>query len=217
MKAERSIMAAVILVLSLTVVSVPAGASLMTIGTADYNSSTYNLIYDNDSPFGSIVYLDYTSDTGKWSRRVNWASSLNDPGVISNYVLNSGYSMNWGGSSWRLPISTQDSGTYQTWSEMGHLWYTELGNPTGSTPTTGVFSNLQLVPYWSGTESNVSDAWYFSINNGGQSATSKINGYYALAVRFGQLETSTVPEPSTYVLMCLSLGVVGYARKRMVK
>ncbi len=29
-------------------------------------------------------------------------------------------------------------------------------------------------------------------------------------------ETTAVPEPSTYALLCLSLGVVGYARKRMV-
>ena len=28
---------------------------------------------------------------------------------------------------------------------------------------------------------------------------------------------SAVPEPSTYALLCISLGVVGYARKRMKK
>ncbi len=28
---------------------------------------------------------------------------------------------------------------------------------------------------------------------------------------------AAVPEPSTYVLLCISLGVVGYARKKMVK
>jgi hypothetical protein len=30
-------------------------------------------------------------------------------------------------------------------------------------------------------------------------------------------DTSAVPEPSTYALLCISLGVVGYARKRMNK
>ena len=28
---------------------------------------------------------------------------------------------------------------------------------------------------------------------------------------------NAVPEPSTYALLCISLGVVGYARKRMGK
>ena len=28
---------------------------------------------------------------------------------------------------------------------------------------------------------------------------------------------NSVPEPSTYALLCISLGVVGYARKRMGK
>lgn len=33
---------------------------------------------------------------------------------------------------------------------------------------------------------------------------------------YGQLDNlNTVPEPSTYLLLCLSLGVVGYARRRM--
>ena len=30
-------------------------------------------------------------------------------------------------------------------------------------------------------------------------------------------QNSVVPEPSTYALLCISLGVVGYARKRMAK
>jgi hypothetical protein len=35
---------------------------------------------------------------------------------------------------------------------------------------------------------------------------------------YGQLDNlNTVPEPSTYLLLCLSLGVVGYARRRMTR
>ena len=33
---------------------------------------------------------------------------------------------------------------------------------------------------------------------------------------FGQ-DPNTVPEPSTYALLCISLGVVGFVRKKMVK
>lgn len=34
---------------------------------------------------------------------------------------------------------------------------------------------------------------------------------------FGNPENNPVPEPSTYALLCISLGVVGYVRKKMVK
>ena len=34
---------------------------------------------------------------------------------------------------------------------------------------------------------------------------------------FTLYQPSAVPEPSTYALLCISLGVVGYARKRMVR
>ena len=84
--------------LFLTVGSAIAG-SLTVIGTATYEGASRNLIYDADSPFGPITWLDYTSwggigGAGDWQSSVDWAASLNGSGVIT-YNLNSGVEMNW--------------------------------------------------------------------------------------------------------------------------
>ncbi len=42
---------------------------------------------------------------------------------------------------------------------------------------------------------------------------SAANGAFVLSVH--GVEVEIIPEPSTYALLCISLGVVGYARKRM--
>ena len=212
---------------------------LQTIGQADYYTGatkvgTYNLIYDPEAPnivngvgqgTHGIVWLDYTrldafndplSDT--WQNQVAWATGLNGIGTITNYVLNTGYSMNWGGSSWRLP-STVDAASSANYpppassSEMAHLYYAE--GVTGSSPSP--FANLQSSYYWSGTEyaANSTNAWYFYTPIGWQYADPKGVNYSAMAVRPGQLETSAVPEPSTYLLLGIGLGVVGYVRRRM--
>ena len=247
MKAERSIMAVVAVALLLAVTT-PAGASLLkTIGTADYYNGaakvgTYNLIYDPEAPnivngvyqgTHGIVWLDYTrrdvanvdplSDT--WQNQMAWANGLNGSGTytITNYVLNTGYSMNWDGSSWRLPSTVDNNsslGTNVTTAEMGHLYYTELGKPAGGplgdpAPFTNLVSGVSS--YWSGTEYAITpgDAWDFDFSTGTHFVLNESGSNYALAVRPGLLETSAVPEPSTYLLLGISLGVVGYARRRL--
>jgi hypothetical protein len=42
-----------------------------------------------------------------------------------------------------------------------------------------------------------------------------IGAPHGMAVRSGVLSGAAVPEPFTYALLCISLGVVGYARKKM--
>lgn len=147
--------------------SVQSHATLTNIGTATYNSSDYNLIYDDD--FG-IVWLDYSNTPNEWGNQVVWAAGLNNVDALT-YNLNPGITMNWAGD-WRLPTAmNQDEsgrcGGYNcTGSEMGHLYYIELGNQQGNPPhNTSLFTNLVTYYfYWSGTEyaANPDCAWDFN-------------------------------------------------------
>ena len=131
-----------------------ASADLRTIGTASYGSDeegteeSYKLIYDYDSPFGPITWLDYTSSFNTWQDQVGWASGLGNQLTVT---LNPGYttSVDWS-TGWRLPLTDEsqanleggygyegpDVSGYHNYrdgfnmvnSEMGYLYYEALGN-----------------------------------------------------------------------------------------
>lgn len=215
-----------------------ADATLVTIGQANYNSSNYNLVWDNDSPFGSVVYLDYTNYYNTWANQVAWANSLNSS---LTYTLNAGYSVNWGTNSWRLPTTvdgpliygfngTTNGGYNITTSEFGHLYYTELGNKgygasDGSVPQAGWgltnkgdLTNLLSDWYWSGTKFSASPvyAWFFDSIYGYQNVFADGHNMFGLAVRSGQVsEVAPVPEPSTMLLLSAGIGGLLFARRRM--
>ena len=174
----------------------PAQATLSVSGTVLYDGADRNLIYDSDL---DITWLDYTKGPTSWVSQVAWA------GGLSLTVNGSTY------DDWRLPSTvdgqyvwgydgTTTAGYNITNSEMGHLYYTELGNKgyqatDGSIPQpgwgladTGPFTNLIASFYWSGTEyaNNPNNAWNFNTNNGNQNVNNKDNNNYALAVRPGE-------------------------------
>lgn len=117
-----------------------------------------------------------------------------------------------------------------TGSEMAHLFFSTLGNKAtyvpGAAPGTGTFQagagltntggfvNLQAGTYWSGTPyASTSTVWNFDMNSGYQGYGALIGGFYALAVRDG--DVSAVPEPQTYAFMLAGLGLLaGVARRR---
>jgi len=213
-----------------------ANAALTTIGTAQFNGAGpgFNLIWDNDNNGNSVVWLDYSNARSNWSTQKSWASGLGSALIIN---LKDGYTVDWGTNSWRLPTTVDGSfswgvdgnttaGYNITSSEMGHLYYEELGNlgyydKSGNFQSgyglqnTGEFNNLiESWYYWSGTEyaSIQGVAWDFDMDDGSQSYTYEPNVEYGLAVRSGQV--SAVPVPAAVWLLGSGLiGLIGARRK----
>lgn len=110
-------------------------------------------------------------------------------------------------------------------SEMASLFFNTLGNKssvnTSGSPQAGYgmtnagsFQNMQSNYYWLGTEyaPNPTKAWYFYTGNGHQFTGSEGVQFYALAVRPG--DVSPAPEPETYLMLLMGLGVVGAISRR---
>jgi len=75
---------------------------------------------------------------------------------------------------------------------------------SGNAPTPSVLSNL-VTPFTNGALTFDGGVTLSNLGNGSAIPTTAIT------------TASAVPEPSTYALLCLGLGVLGYARKRMNK
>ncbi len=101
--------------------------------------------------------------------------------------------------------------------------------PSGSAVWTPSYNLAANTRYWIGlsTTNNSSNTWMevLGTNNttgvvseyrvsGGQRYANSTNGAVFMFLMGNEIP-SVVPEPSTYVLLCISLGVVGYARKKM--
>lgn len=188
-----------------TVLGVISAAAMLLAGVAqaalqdrdlDGNGVT-DAFYDTDL---DIIWLRNANAGGpmKWGAAASWAES---------YALG-GY------TDWRLPTNKPCGGYNCTASEMGHLWYGELGNKAGALTNTGDFQNVQYYFYWSGTEFDSGNAWYFYMADGDQSVTPKdSSSFYAMAVHPGDV-AAAIPEPETYALMLAGLVAVGLAARR---
>ena len=189
-------------------IAVLAEATLIDRGGGLIYCDTLDITWLQDASYAKTTGYDADGEM-TWDNAVSWADSLS--------YYDSVRGVTW--DDWRLPTTVDGTlvygykgdpdgdGVYSyTYgfnlanSEMGHLFYTELGNKgyratDGTMPQpgwglleTGDFINLQPDNYWSGTEyaANPDNAWNFNFNNGNQNVNNKNNNNLAWAVRPGE-------------------------------
>ncbi|MXS82234.1 DUF1566 domain-containing protein [Nitrosomonas oligotropha] len=182
------------------------------------------MVYDTDLNITWLSDANYAKTSGSaygygrdhrmdWNEAMAWAASLNVGGV----------------SDWRLPTTDAFCVNYNcTTSELGHLFYKELGGKAGhfifdsSDPDLALFKNIEPVPYWSSTEfaSDPSRAWIFAFSDGSQGGLIKNTpgrccDLSAWAVHDGDVGAGLVPEPEMYAMMSIGLlALFGFRRLR---
>lgn len=191
----------------------------------DGNIATVEAYYDTDlniTWLAAAAGIDMNRSMS-WADANTWAANLS---IVDNFN-------HLTYDNWRLPTTLQPDASCsgQSWtsfgygctgSEMGHLFYSELGGTAGQSILTSMdtdlakFSNLRGGLYWSGSE-NVdnpiyADAWGFDFYDGHQDAYGQIYTFYALAVSPG--DVAAVPEAQTYALMLAGLGLIGWRARR---
>ncbi|MCP4277568.1 MAG: DUF1566 domain-containing protein [Gammaproteobacteria bacterium] len=182
------------------------------------NTGFIKLIYDEDFDITWVADGNFAQATGydgdgrmDWVAANAWAGGLTIGGF----------------ADWRLPtaLNQDDSGPgygYVTGSEMGHLFYEELGGTAGDPISSSTDSDLALFPnlqnsvYWSGTEysANPNLAWVFSFDLGSQFTDAKGNDlHYGLAVHSG--DVGAVPVPAAVWLFGSGiLGLIGFSKRK---
>jgi hypothetical protein len=170
------------------------------------------------SSYDGVGSISYTTTDGRmsWGNAMAWVANLSFTDGVSVY------------DNWRLPITPRPDavcgepfGFGCAGSDMGHLFYSELGGTAGQSiltsadPDLAKFSNIKDYRYWSGSEYlYVNSAMVFNMFDGYQSWDPKTDGLYAWAVSDGDVGVAAAPEPATCALMLAGLAMLGLMARR---
>lgn len=178
--------------LALCAVLIPSGAN------AALESRLGGLaLYDTD------LNITWSTNTfrGDWDSANAWAAGLTIGGI----------------SGWRLPTSDGCRGFNCTGSELGHLFYNELGGVAGQPITMTHNANYNLLALngevWSGLLYGGVVAEYFIFNTGMQTSYYKYSGMAAVAVHSGDVAPVPVPA-AAWLLGSGLLCLIGVARRK---
>jgi hypothetical protein len=147
--------------------------------------------------------------TMKWNTAQSWIAAMN----TNNYL---------GFNDWRLPTTSGVCNGFNcTGSEMGHLFYNELGGTAVSSilssgdPDLALFQNVQPYIYWSTPTLYPNLAWYFDMRSGYQYDANKEHHFmFVWAVRDGNSQVSAVPESEAYAMLLAGLGLLSLTARR---
>ena len=218
------------IVLALGLVSGSAYAALQ---GRDLNGSidSFEAYYDTDLDITWLADANYAKTSGYntygimfWAEANTWAANLSFTDGVNVY------------DNWRLPTTLQPDASCEmeseygygcTGSEMGHLFYSELGGTAGQSILASndsdltKFTNLQPYTYWSATEHSTYTGFarIFDFGDGSQASSVKDHGGLSLAMSAHALAVSpgdvgAVPEAQTYALMLAGLGLIGWRARR---
>ena len=177
-----------------------------------------------------------------WTQANTWANNLNYGGYSSGWRLARNTPVNGTPSGWNYTYSnagTTDVGynITSTFSELSYMYYVNLGlkgyyaasgayqpdfgvfgnGTTGGQKDVGLVKNLQSDVYWSGTAFAPSPAvlaWRFYSLSGSQSRNDQSDGFFAWAVRPGDVTVAAVPVPGSVALLAGGLALLGVMTRR---
>ena len=175
---------------------------------------------------GGMVYDDVNNIT--WAADANLAQTSGYSGYDADGLMTWANAVAWadqlrlgGYTDWSLPTTVPAVWDMnQTGSQMGNLFYTQLGGVAYSSITTThnanytLFTNVKNSEYWSGSEYATipSYAWNFNTGNGYQDYYNKDVQYYAWAVRPG--DVAAVPVPGAFWLFGSALVALTGLKRR---